>query len=136
MTNMFATRLKSLRKKIGKTQEDMSKALGIQRSTYGEYERGRIMPGTDKLKALADYFNVSTDYLLGNTNLIERHEAMHFGTVMDVSTTMKLMLDQLSNNNTSVKFEGIELNQAAREILISNIENAIKMTEMVIKNNK
>jgi len=138
MTNIFPIRLKALRKQAGKTQDEMSKALEIQRSTYGEYERGRIMPSADRLKALANYFNVPTDYLLGKTNFTEQlHEVVHAGfDIMDMSVTMKFMLDQLCNNNNVVKFEGVDMNQTAREILISNIENAIKMTEMVIKNHK
>lgn len=136
MNNLFSIRLKSLRKHVGKTQDDMSKALGIQRSTYGEYERGRIMPGTDKLKALADYFEVSIDYLLGTTNFTTHEEKASTikGTdIIDVSSIMNLMLDQLKNKNNSLKFEGVELNEASREILISNIENSIRMTKMIIK---
>lgn len=136
MTNLFPIRLKSLRKQVGKTQDDMSKALGIQRSTYGEYERGRIMPGTDKLKALADYFDVSIDYLLGTTNFTtheEKASTINSTDVIDVSSVMNLMLDQLRNKNSSLKFEGVELDEASRDILISNIENSLKMTKMLIK---
>ena len=139
MTNLFPIRLKSLRKEIGKTQDEMSKALRIQRSTYGEYERGRIMPSTDRIKDLADYFGVSTDYLLGKTNFTtheEKASTISSSDIIDVSSVMNLMLDQLKNKNASLKFEGIELNEAAREILISNIENSMKMAKMLIKNDK
>lgn len=139
MTSLFSKRLKSLRKEIGKTQDEMSKALKIQRSTYGEYERGRIMPSTDRIKDLADFFGVSTDYLLGTTNFTtheEKASTINASDIIDVSSIMKLMLDQLKNKNASLKFEGVELDDSSREILISNIENSMKMAKMLIKNDK
>ena len=139
MNSLFSKRLKSLRKEIGKTQDEMSKALKIQRSTYGEYERGRIMPSTDRIKDLADFFGVSTDYLLGKTNFTtheEKASTISATDVIDVSSIMKLMLDQLKNNNASLKFEGVELDDTSREMLISNIENSMKMAKMLIKNDK
>jgi transcriptional regulator with XRE-family HTH domain len=43
--------------------------LGIERSNIGKYEgKSRVIPSTDVLSAIADYFNVSTDYLLGRTS--------------------------------------------------------------------
>ena len=54
---VFSKRLKALRKDREKTQEDMSKLLNIQRSTYGEYERGKIMPPVEKIKILAHILN-------------------------------------------------------------------------------
>ena len=139
MNSLFSKRLKSLRKEIGKTQDEMSKALKIQRSTYGEYERGRIMPSTDRIKDLADFFGVSTDYLWGKTNFTtheEKASTISATDVIDVSSIMKLMLDQLKNNNASLKFEGVELDDTSREMLISNIENSMKMAKMLIKNDK
>lgn len=139
MNIIFAKRLKMLRTEAGKTQDDMSKLLGIQRSTYGEYERGRIMPSTDKLKALADFFNVSIDYLLGTTNFTTHEEKATTASnhdIIDVSSIIKLMLDQLNNGSTSIKFEGKELDDASRELLISSLDNTLKMTEMITKNKK
>lgn len=139
MNPIFSKRLKALRTEFKKTQEDMSKLLNCQRSTYGEYERGRIMPPGDKLTTLADYFNVSVDYLLGNTNFTnheEKHKTINTPDIIDVSSTMKLMLDRLKNNTTSMKFDGMELDNESRELLISSLENSLKMTEMIIKKDK
>ena len=75
---MFAERLKYLRtgykgRKLTQ-EEEMSKILKIRRSTYGEYERGKITSPMDKINFLSNYFGVSVDYLLGNTNLITPDE--------------------------------------------------------------
>ncbi|PFS73878.1 MULTISPECIES: helix-turn-helix domain-containing protein [Bacillus cereus group] len=65
---MFGNKLNSLRKEKKLRQEDMAKHLGIARTTYAMYEQGRREPDYDTLQKLADFFNVSVDYLLGRTN--------------------------------------------------------------------
>lgn len=59
------------RKLANKTQEDVALFLNIKRQTYSAYERGISKPDPDTLSALADYFNVSVDYLLGRTDTAE-----------------------------------------------------------------
>jgi len=60
--------LKKLRTEKGLTQEELSKNLNINRATYAHYETGRREPDIETLKLLAKYFNVSVDYLLGNSD--------------------------------------------------------------------
>ncbi len=58
--------LKSLRKSKGySTMQDFCAAAGISFSTYQNYETGKRIPTADMLLKLADFYNVSTDYLLG-----------------------------------------------------------------------
>ncbi|KSU89836.1 XRE family transcriptional regulator [Priestia veravalensis] len=63
---MLGSRLKFLRGK--RTQEDVAKAISVSRARYSHYENGRSEPDTQTLEKLADFFNVSTDYLLGRTD--------------------------------------------------------------------
>ncbi|MBZ5482413.1 helix-turn-helix transcriptional regulator [Bacillus sp. T_4] len=60
---MIGDRLKKLRDKH--TQEDIAQYLGISRSRYSHYENERSEPDNKTLNKLADFFDVSTDYLLG-----------------------------------------------------------------------
>ncbi|MGM0214186.1 helix-turn-helix domain-containing protein [Enterococcus sp. AZ109] len=62
---MFGMRLTQLRKQRGLTQNDVAKILGIARTTYSSYEQGRRSPDVDIQNKIADYFNVSLDYLHG-----------------------------------------------------------------------
>ncbi|HHQ0973780.1 TPA: helix-turn-helix domain-containing protein, partial [Listeria innocua] len=61
-------RLKQLRKNNNKTQEDISKILGISRGAYSHIENGRNEPDMETIVKLANIFGVSTDYLLGRSN--------------------------------------------------------------------
>lgn len=61
--------LKDLRKENKYTQEDIAKKIGITKSAYGYYEQGKTVPDAHTLSKLASIFGVSTDYLLGRTDL-------------------------------------------------------------------
>lgn len=65
---MFGIRLKELRKEKSINQKELATLLKVSASTIGMYEQGRRDPDTNTLKFLADYFDVSTDYLLGRTD--------------------------------------------------------------------
>jgi len=57
--------LKQLRINAGKLQKDIAAYLGVNRTTYLRYEKGETEPDYQTLRKIADYFNVSVDYLLG-----------------------------------------------------------------------
>lgn len=64
---MFAERLKELRKSKGITQTEFAKIFNISNGTIGNWESGNRIPDTEMLKMLADFFNVSIDYLVGKS---------------------------------------------------------------------
>lgn len=66
--NLFAERLTKLRNEEGLKREDVAKVLGCSVSAVGNYENGNRTPDFDRLIALADFFETTTDFLLGLTN--------------------------------------------------------------------
>ncbi len=64
----FKERLKQLRVKSGKTQKETADMVKIQPSTYSGYENGNRTPDLETLNVIADYFNVSIDYLFGRVD--------------------------------------------------------------------
>ena len=65
----FAERLKTLRKSKGLTQDEFSRQTGIGRSAVSMYESGKRMPSYKVLSDLSKFFQVSTDYLLENSDV-------------------------------------------------------------------
>lgn len=61
-------RLKILRKEKGLYQKDVANFLGVDRTTYVKYETGASEPDTETLSKLADFFNVSLDYIIGRND--------------------------------------------------------------------
>lgn len=65
---MYFQRLKDLREDKDLLQKDIAEMLGISQTVYSRYERGfQTIPVIHLLK-LADFYNTSTDYILGRTN--------------------------------------------------------------------
>ncbi|NPA36729.1 MAG: LexA family transcriptional regulator [Chlorobi bacterium] len=60
----FAENIKLLRKRRGRTQDDVAQALGLKRSTLSGYENRVAQPNMDALVALSEYFNVAIDTLV------------------------------------------------------------------------
>lgn len=69
----FSERLKELRIKHNLTQKNVADAVEMATVAYQRYEYGAREPAYKNLLALADYFNVSIDYLVGRSDDPERH---------------------------------------------------------------
>lgn len=67
--NIFAQRLKMLRKSKKCTQLTLAELLGITRTQISDLENGKTSTSMERLCMLADYFDVSIDYLVGRTDL-------------------------------------------------------------------
>lgn len=68
MIIMYQSRLKDLREDRDLKQKEVSSMLSIHQTTYSDYELGRLNVPISALHTLADFYNVSIDYLLGRTN--------------------------------------------------------------------
>lgn len=68
----FAARIKEIRKLKKLTQKQVAVAIGVAERNYQEWEYGKTKPGFDSLIALADFFDVSLDYLVGRSDVAER----------------------------------------------------------------
>lgn len=65
--SLFGSRLRQLRKEDDLTQKELASKLGLAFSTISMYERGIRQPDFETAEAIADYFNVSMDFLLGKS---------------------------------------------------------------------
>lgn len=58
------TLLKECRKNKGLTQYDASKIIGVARTTYADYENGKIQPPIDKIRKICDWLDMPLDKLM------------------------------------------------------------------------
>ncbi|MCC0783632.1 helix-turn-helix transcriptional regulator [Clostridioides sp. ES-S-0108-01] len=63
--NSISEKLKYLRDLKKLTQKEVANSIGVTTSAYGFYEQGKRTPSPELIVKLAEYFNVTTDYLLG-----------------------------------------------------------------------
>lgn len=77
----FSERLRQLRTERGISQQTLANSLGdISKSSINMYERGEREPGLEMLEAIADFFNVDMDFLLGKSNIQNKARAGVFST--------------------------------------------------------
>jgi len=91
--------LKLIREQNHLTQQQMADIFAIQRPTYTRYEKGERQPDFDLVIKMAQYFNVTTDYILGNDNVPKltknekEIEQIIENTINDLEGTDGLMFD-------------------------------------------
>ena len=73
---MLGERLRELRKNRSMTQEELGKIINVTKVSVSGYENGNRSPDTETLQKIADFFDVSTDYLLGRDD--PRDELAHY----------------------------------------------------------
>lgn len=95
---MFGDRLKKLRESKHLKQSDLAKELGIGRTTLSNYELNNREPDFNTLGKIANYFNVSIDYLLGNSTEKDSSE-MH--EVDELEQEFEELRDKMKNISPS-----------------------------------
>ncbi len=65
---MIGEIIKKLRKEKNITQEQLGAAVGVSKMAISYFEKGRKAPGRETLEKIADFFNTTTDYLLGRSD--------------------------------------------------------------------
>jgi len=62
------TRIRDLREDSDKKQKELAQYLSVDQSTYSDYENGRINVPIEQLIKIAEYYDVSIDFIVGRTN--------------------------------------------------------------------
>lgn len=104
---MFIERLKKLRKKEKLTQKDIATFLNISQPAYQQFESGKKKMNLETMEKLADYFNVSIDYLLGKTDIPD------FDLEIDIDNAI----------DNSVAYDGTPITDNDREIIKDFLKN-------------
>ena len=94
---MFSLTLKKLREQRGLSQYTFARVLKISQSAVGNWEAGKRIPNSETLCEIADFFNVSVDYLLGRTENLSTSSTKEIHGHGDV-LPRSVPLDQLSQD--------------------------------------
>lgn len=96
--------LRKLRHENGIYQKELAKYLNVSNGTISNYEKGTHSPDLDTLQKFAEYFGVSTDYLLGRTEFSDNLNILNdsFSTDYTVSQFMNTVLELPSKDRESL----------------------------------
>lgn len=121
----IGNRLKQLRIDYGILQKDLAEELQLSQQTISLYESNKRQPDYDTLRTISEFFSVSTDYILGVTNL---KDTIH--SIVDPSDEY-IVEGPLKNYYGSKKrIKGLELLDELYELSSESQEEIIKLIQM------
>ena len=125
----FNERLKQLRQQEGLTQRELAKSIEVGRTTISEYESGKIVPKQEGLLKLANYFNVSVDYLTGvSDNPATRQSNEH--ELDKLLNTLDYIL--MNEYDSPVMYEGVILNTYEKLMISQFLEQVRDNVELML----
>lgn len=107
---MFPERLKKLRKEAHLTQKDVANHFNTSPQSYAQWEKGQRNPSKESLEKLANFFNVSVSYLIGETDIKNSSELSE----TDIAEIL---------NNDVISYDGKPMTEHDREILTQVIKD-------------
>ena len=130
----FEENLKSLRERNNLSQIELSKRIGLSNVTLSQYEKGVRKPDIQTLTLIAQFFNVSTDYLLGNETTPKFKPQLTDKDKKDIAKQVEDMLDGLdADNPISFQLDGNEIDDDTRELLRQSLQNALEFARLKAK---
>ena len=129
MENTLGKRIKSLREQKELSQLEFSKLLNISNSTLSQYEAGNRMPSDEIKKKIAQYFDVSLDYLMGVSDIRNPY------TEKSIEEEYKEDFNALENFRQVMINKGFNYENKTYEELAEIVVKHIKIQDLLNDNN-
>ena len=122
-------RITMLRKELKLTQAQLAQKLGVGRTTVNGYEQGIIAPPPDKIKMMSEIFDVTTDYIIGKSD----DRLLTVRDNNDIAEKMKDLLQTIELSQNDLTFNGQELDDITRQLLIQSLQNSLEIGKTISK---
>lgn len=121
--------VRKLRKEKNITQEELGKILGVEKTTISMYETNRSRPDDYIKSAMADYFGVTVDYLLGRSNnrqLTKKDE-------IDIQHNLEEMKEKLEDGVLRMSLDGEYVDDEIKQFILNNMEDTLTLAKIKAK---
>lgn len=125
----LGSNIKLLRELNHLNQKELAERLNIATSTLSQYENNIRVPSDDIKIKIADYFNVTIDYLLGrstNPKLDHKEER-------DIQKDLAAWKKDLENGTLQMKLDGNEIDEEVKQFIVDNMENTLILARLKAK---
>ena len=126
---IMSNRISELRQKNKLTQKELADKLNINYSVLSRIETGERSIRDDELLTIADFFNVTTDYLLGrssNPKLSRKNE-------LDIHRDLEAMKENFNKGALQMQLDGEELDDEVIQYILDNLEDALTIAKIKSK---
>ena len=128
-------KLKELRETIGISQSAFAREINVAQNTVSNWERGTREPDNETLAKIADFFGVTTDYLLGrepNEDKKNNLPPLNQKDEKDISAALDKILNNLECEE-ALSFYGEPMDEHTKELIKLSLENSMKMAKQMAK---
>ncbi len=128
-------KLKELRETIGISQSAFAREINVAQNTVSNWERGTREPDNETLAKIADFFGVTTDYLLGREPNEDKKNSLPPLNQKD-EKDISVALDKILNNlecEEALSFYGEPMDEHTKELIKLSLENSMKMAKQMAK---
>lgn len=113
---------------------DVCRGTGLPSSLFSEWKRGKSTPKTDKMKKIADFFDVSIEYLMtGKVEAETKEPTLTKKDERDISRRLEQTLEDLENQQEALMFDGEPMDEETKELLKASLENSIRIAKINAK---
>ncbi|PGT60348.1 transcriptional regulator [Bacillus cereus] len=134
---MLGKKISELRKNKKLSQYELADRLGFSRGKLANYEQGTREPDYETLKKIADFFDVSTDYLLDRATKKEENinefSTLPFKKTRDIAHNLEKALEELENSEDALMFDGEPIDEHTKEMIRIALENSLNMAKQLAK---
>ncbi len=129
---------KQLLQKYGVTSYEVAKKAGVTQTALSNWKAGRSTPKAETLQKIADYFNVTVDYLLtGKETEINDESDMKPIDDLDIAKKLEAVIGDINDKDTSpLYYKGEKIDQKSLAVLALTLENAMKQVEIMREKKK
>lgn len=123
----FGARLKKLRLEKNMQQSELGRLLNITNVAVSHYENDNRKPTPEIISKVSDIFNVSTDYLLGNTTSKRKYYDLTEKDEKSIEQTLEKLVEELDNGLYSKDME--EYDEDSRDLLINALSMGLRVAK-------
>lgn len=125
---LLGKRLKRLRKDKKLTQEQLGRKINVTKVSISGYENGNRSPDTETLQKIADFFDVTTDYLLGRSD----NPVLTAKDEKDIAKKLENILNSM-DSDTALAFDGEPMDEETKELVKAAIKSNLELTKQLAK---
>lgn len=127
----FSTRLKELRKQRELSQKEMAAYMGVAQTTIANYEQNIRFPDEAMLNKIADYFNVSMDYLIGRSDVEGAGNVLQKVIIQYLDSNIEDPLTQLAEKYMIELLQGNKM--GASRLMLEAARSGTDVRELYLK---
>ena len=128
---MFFDRFESLCKQKGVSKQKACIDCGLSRTAWNKWKAGAI-PNGDAIQSLADYFGVTTDYLLTGEET-KKAPDLTKKDERDIERRLSAMIADLSGPTDGLMFDGEPVDEETRQLLEISLRNQLEISKRIAK---